>query len=244
MSAPRLFRPRVLVAAMLVTLVPLWSPAEEEIVYWHGRYEGSMADVPAHLSLQEYRGELGGIMEVEDRRYRLKADLDGASASGTMHDLQTDGYLNITAHRVENRLEMTMTYTFLGQPIGDPMKSTFIRMEGSADTSPALVPDPAEFLDERLFGSWTRTESDATGNPVPGRSIRLSFKEDGTFLLTPSGSGPKGPVTMGRWKSDRGLLLLNNGLGWAVYGTYECSGGDLLMTQSDGNQQFWKKGGD
>lgn len=110
---------------------------------------------------------------------------------------------------------------------------------------------PATERDSRLVGGWLYTDSYTSGEYSFASQWRLIINADGTYLYGDakvagggggvSGQSGGGEMTRGQWRTQNGVIHINDGTGWQPYARYTTDGGSLLMQFGDGSKQLWKR---
>lgn len=229
---------------------PLGGAADTQ--QWEGTFNGSIANTPTSLTLQQDRDRLSGQMDAGGYRYTLEGQITDRQSSGQVFDPQTQGKMPYQA-----RLEGATLHLTIGTPANGQVLEVAFTRTGAAPPGPAPAnsgqSDNYE-RDTRLIGSWIYTESYVSGDFSAASQWRMIIQPDGTYLYgdgrviggnsgVSGDSGTSGDVSRGKWRTQNGLIYIDEGGGWQPYCRYTTDGSSLLLRFGDGSKQLWKRSG-
>lgn len=197
----------------------------------------------------EQEGEriAGTIVDDTGYTYNIEANVEGASATGVLHDSNTGGSMELEAAMQDRKIDMRLYQLFLGLRASE-LAITYTLVGEDAPEPPVPSPD----LDLRLVGTWRYTSTYVSGDFSVASDTSLIINADGTYALggtrTAGGgssgvfdSGSPGDYATGQWKTQNRQIFVNEGLGWQFYADYACDGANLMLTFANGNKQIWER---
>ena len=101
----------------------------------------------------------------------------------------------------------------------------------------------------------TNAQQEAPGGPLGRAQQSLwtgSYSADGSYTYgdTEIAGGDQGSSfysggnsghETGQWKTEKGVIFINEGYGWQSYAEYYVEGNSMLFTFSDGSKQLWER---
>jgi hypothetical protein len=162
----------------------------------------------------------------------LTLEVDGRGVAGTMRRGGVEAVVSGSVDR--NRIKGTVRQPEMGVEVpfeatlaGDRIDwtYTYVRSGGKVSLTLTRAKGPAAEgpIDPQLVGRWLGT--DGAANCV--------LNADGTF---------ERGTDRGRWKAEGAILHTRaTGAGWAIWGRYVLSGGDLTIYDRKGRKQVWKR---
>ena len=217
-----------------------------------GTYNGNIEGTPAKLGLKQDGGNLSGQIDANGYIYNLRGTVNGNRTQGTLTDSQTQGIMKYLGSLEKDNFSLTLT---TGN--SSPYVIQFIR-EGNAAgpiggvINPKTETNSSVQLDKRILGNWLYTDSYSSGEYSFASQYRLIINGDGTYLYGDgkvagggpgvSGTGGEGSgMSPGKWKTENGIIYIDEGYGWQAYAKYYVEGASMMLTFGDGSKQIWKR---
>lgn len=206
-----------------------------------GTYFGQMSGMDAQLRI----GESGRLVEGEvvlESGYviRLQGERDAGRAAGTA--ASAAGAATFVLERNDEGVRLLLDETA-------PLTGQTVRMRLDFRPRPAetATPPPADDsgLDLRLAGVWLGSEIRHAGDMVLRIAVTLDLRGDGSYALaddTASGAMREAGQS-GTWQARLGKLQLQpaGSPQWRTLGFYQLRGNELLLIDSDGRAQTWRR---
>ncbi len=220
---------------------------------WAGTFSGNFNGTPTTMTLQLNGNQLQGDINAGGYRYSLTGNISGQQSEGRFVDPQTQGAMNYQASLNGNQLTLSIQNPTNGQS----SQLQFTRGSGSAASGGGANLNNSGGgqqyeRDSRLVGGWSYTDSYTSGEYGFAAQWKLIINPDGSYIYgdgrvvgggpgigADSGSG--GDVTRGQWRTENGVIYVNEGYGWQPYCRYTTNGQSLLMQFGDGSKQLWKR---
>jgi hypothetical protein len=217
-----------------------------------GTYNGNIDGTPATLTLQQEGVDLRGQINANDYLYYLSGKASGNRSQGTLTDSQTQGVMNYEGSLVGNSFSLSIS-TGGGSPFVVQFNkgNAPVGQSGGTLNSKTETVSSAQ-LDQRIVGNWLYTDSYSSGEYSFASQYRMIVKGDGTYLYGDgkvagggpgvSGTGGGGSeMSPGKWKTENGIIYVNEGYGWQAYAKYYVESSSMMLTFGDGSKQVWKR---
>jgi hypothetical protein len=221
-----------------------------------GSYQGLMSNVPMKMVLTQKGASLTGTMSGDNGdHYQISATIKGDVATGSMLYTKDKSSWDFILNLREDGLLWTLT--ILGIPV-NTAATLFEPALATKNRNTASVPQrvTAANLDERVIGSWRKTNAYVSGNFSVVSEKYMQLFADGKFLFgngrvvggSNSGSFDSGGntnTTRGNWKTQNtNLYYMASGTSkWEVYGHYVFvqEGSTMAIVFENGNKEFWER---
>lgn len=240
---------KTLLHISLLSLFPIcWLQAQTLT----GTYQGTIEGTPATLTLQQEGGDLWGQINANEYLYYLSGKANGNSSQGTLTDSQTQGVMNYEGSLVGNHFSLSISTGG-----GSPFVIQFNKGNTPAEPSDGTINSKEETtsyaqLDQRIVGNWLYTDSYSSGEFSFASQYRMIVNSDGTYLygdgkVAGGGAGVSGTsgggsgMSPGKWKTENGIIYINEGYGWQAYAKYYVESASMMLTFGDGSKQVWKR---
>lgn len=248
---------------------PLAGPAGSAGAAWAGTYNGNINGTPATLNLQQNGNQISGQINAGGYLYNLQGNTSGNESQGQLTDPQTQGVmtyqsvlqgptLNMTLSANGAQLQIQFSKGAAGQggfgqsgPPQGGFGQSRNKPGGFGQPGNAGGVNPAQ-LDQRIVGNWLYSDSYTSGEHSFASQYRLIVNGDGTYLYGdgqvagggPGVSGSTGGgagMTPGKWKTENGIIHIDEGAGWQPFAKYYVEGASMMLTFGDGSKQVWQK---
>jgi hypothetical protein len=225
---------------------------------WNGKYTGSINGTQSILTLRQNGSNVEGNIDASGYVYNLKGTVNGNQSTGQLVDSNTQGVMNYSGtssgRQISLNLEVPGQYGQTTQ-----LQLTFTRDGGTfqpSHSNPADQPssrgDSNVSHDQRLVGGWRYTDTYVSGEFSAVSEWYLQINPDGTyrygdgqvaggdsggFFESGGGSG----ASTGQWKTENGVVYINEGYGWQPYATYIVDSNSMLFKFDDGSKQLYNR---
>ena len=218
---------------------------------WSGTYNGNISGTPAIMTLQQNGNQLNGQIDAGGYIYILKGTANDNKSEGQVTDPQTQGVMAYQGTLDDTKIDLVLSANGAQLQLqfskgGNPGTSGQPFSQGSnAGTA------NSEQLDQRLVGNWLYSESYTSDGFSFASQWRMIVNADGTYLYGDAkvagggggvtGSSGGGEMTRSKWKTENGIIYIDEGYGWQPYAKYYLEGNSLMLTLGDGKRQVWKR---
>lgn len=216
---------------------------------WKGTYSGKIDNVNATLVLNQEGRRVSGECDADGYRYLLSCDAEGNHCTGSVRDPQASVVLDMEMTRTGNSVAVIVKAV---DEFGYVQAVTYTFNRGTAPVTKSKEGHAkGGNRDARLVGNWLYTDSYVSGDFSMTSQYRLIVNADGTYLYGDAklaGGGNAGSVsssgggyTRGQWKTENGIIFINDGSGWQSYCKYYIENNSMMMTFENGKRQVWKR---
>ncbi|HLT46974.1 MAG TPA: hypothetical protein VK002_07080 [Rubricoccaceae bacterium] len=234
-----------------------------------GDYHGTISGTPATLTLQQDGAALRGAIDAGGYGYTLVGTAAGATASGTLTDPQAGSAMPFELTAEGDALTLTLVATdpygqaqrvplsFVRAGAAGPPQGSLPQQAPQAQTPPDPSAEANVQRDPALVGRWSYSDTYVSGDFSGTTRLSLQVNPDGTYLYgdgsvsiggandygSYSGSSGGGAVTRGRWRTEGGVVYVQEegSPGWAPYARYYVEGNQMMFTFGDGSRQVWSR---
>ena len=225
---------------------------------WTGKYYGDLQGTSAALDVTDKNYQLSGIIDASGYRYHLQGSISGSSSNGRLIDVQTKGQLEYQAIFQDDSILLTISAwdPFSGQ--SNSFQVNFAKAgDSQGDADGSTQGDSAGHAkeqverDQRLVGAWIYSESYTSGEFGFASQWKMQINSDGSYLYGDArimgGDGGSfidsggGDVTRGQWRTQHGVIHINEGHSWQPYARYHIEEYSMMLTFGDGSRQVWKR---
>mgnify|MGYP001823503057 CR=1 FL=1 len=225
---------------------------------WSGKYNGDLQGIKAVLEITDEDHQLSGVIDASGYRYHLQGSVSGSSSNGRMVDAQTQGQLEYQATLQADSILLVLSAwdPYSGQT--NSFEVNFSQVGDSQDEAGGSAQDDSTqnreqqaARDQRLVGAWVYSESYSSGEFGFASQWKMQINPDGSYLYGDArvmgGDGGssidsgRGGVTPGQWRTQDGVIHINEGYGWQPFARYYVEGYSMMLTFGDGSRQVWKR---
>jgi len=75
---------------------------------------------------------------------------------------------------------------------------------------------------------------------IEGAASTMTIQQNGNSISGNINSGG-GDVTRGQWRTQNGVIYINEGYGWEAYSGHYVEGNSMLLKFDDGSKQLWER---
>ena len=221
---------------------------------WTGSFNGDINGTSSVLSLNSSGNTLTGDINAGGYIYQLNGQLSGNNSSGTLTDKVTGGQIPFAASVNGSNVTITLkVQNEYGQQVDLPIQ---FQRSGSQNTASQSTPSASSNAtvqrDPNLIGGWRHTESYTSGEFGMVSEWYLTIKPDGNYIYGDGkvagggdgysfDSGEGGSSSTGQWKTENGVVFINEGYGWQQYAGYYIEGNSMMFKFADGSKQLWER---
>lgn len=221
---------------------------------WNGSYRGTISGTSAVMTIQTHQDQIEGQIDASGYLYQLSGTFKQQQSSGILTDKITGGAMEFTAQLTNEIVDMKLKIVDqYGQTTEFPLQ--FERADAKPSSSQQSAGTAARNdvrLDPSLIGGWRYTKAYTSEEFGTVSETYMNIMQDGTYTYGDSQiaggdegstfySGGNSGHTTGRWKSENGMVFINEGYGWEKYASYYVDGNSMLFTFEDGTKQLWER---
>ena len=255
MRRDKLFSIKIVASIALLTIS---ISVESQNMKWTGKYEGDIQGTKSVLDVTDENQQLTGMIDASGYRYHLQGNISGSSSNGRLIDIQTQGQLEYQAILRDDSILLTLS---TWNPLSGQSNSFQVNFAKAGDSKSSAggstqgdsmeqKEDQVE-RDQSLVGAWTYSESYNSGGFGFASQWKMQINSDGSYLYGDArimgGDGGisidsgRGDVTRGQWRTQNGVIHINEGYSWQPYARYYVEGYSMMLTFGDGSRQVWKR---
>ena len=248
---------RIFTSTLVVLVLDMAIMAQGD---WNGQFQGDVYGTPSILTIQHKGSNLLGTINAGGYIYKLNGTVSGDEAHGKLTDSNTGGVMDFGSQKLSNRIlillevpdmhgntsQVELSFTRAGSSLSGPLS-------GSSEPSGRQSSPPESNIprDQRLVGGWRYTDSYTSGEFSAVSEYYLQIASDGTYrygdgkvMGGDAGSSfdsGQGGASTGQWKTENGVVYINEGYGWQPYASYIVDSNSMLFKFQDGSRQLWNR---
>lgn len=232
-------------------LLSSFSLTAQSVSPWTKTYTGTLLGLPAELSGTVENDFWTADINIRGYILQLKGRISGNESSGNMIDNATGTSTPYKATYAFNAITISIRDINPLTNQEEDMQFSFTEKVESENTG-TWSTNTADNIDRAVVGKWRYTEAYVSGEFSFATDYFMQFDPNGTAYISEgrsAGGGPNssidsgaGDVHTGTWKTEGGILYLNDGTsGWVGYAKYIAEPLRMMLTFGDGKKQVWEK---
>jgi len=241
-----------------IALLTISISVESQNMKWIGKYDGDIQGTKAVLDVTDENQQLSGMIDASGYRYHLQGSISGSSSNGRLIDVQTQGQLEYQAILQDDSILLTLSTWDPLSGRSNSFQVNFAKAGNSKDGVVGSIQDDSTKhseeqteRDQNIVGAWIYSESYNSGGFGFASQWKMQINPDGSYLYGDArimgGDGGSsidsggGDVTRGQWRTQNGVIHINEGYSWQPYARYHVEGYSMMLTFGDGSRQVWKR---